>query len=292
MSRFEHISPERREIPMQPEAVENYFHPTRLIDTHRIAIDQLFDSDEAYAAFSDRFARFMASTPHAENIMSLANGELYYRSESFIPPYIDETKSNMLLVLGNPAPESIAMEAMFAYEGQKGRYHRFWRVLSDTGVLQFAEHPDQLDPQEKMNRLYTGEYDSPCNVFITPFYSFPTPPGGEWNGVAGVRRLFGSAFSQLEQQDLQRMQQLCQEHVRSGDAILAFQKDAFVNLAGTQSNPPAYNYRELLQRPLACSFAAEDGEAQLLCVLPTRLLHSKQTKNVLGTVARHGRYTS
>lgn len=180
----------------------------------------------------------------------------------------------------------MAMGAMFAYENHGKRHHRFWRVLDGAGVLQFSTDPDKLDPHTKMARLYAGEYDSPFNIFIVPFYSFPTPPGGEWNGVAGIRRLFGPAFPAVAAQDNERMQKFLDTYIKDGDSILAFQKDAFVALSGSQPIPAIYNYRNLLERPAVSEFRTRSGsDANLICMLPTRLLHSRQTKAALSSLA-------
>lgn len=266
--------------------MEYLLNSAELIDDCGFSWDELYSNPADKRAFLTRLHAFTDANPSAAEIVHVSDTGISYSSESYIPPVVDDTKPNLVLVLGNPAPESVAMGAMFAYENHGKRYHRFWRVLDEAGLLQFTRSPDTLDPHAKMKKLYAREYSSPFNVFIVPFYSFPTPPGGEWNGVAGIRRLFGNAFPTVATQDSKRVQTLFDTHLRDGDFVLAFQKDAFVALANTQSAPALYNYRNLLQGPAVSEFITGGGaHANLVCMLPTRLLHSGQTKKTLSRLA-------
>lgn len=266
--------------------MEYRLNSSELIDKCSFSWNELYKAEAEKQAFLRRFEAFTDADPAAREIVRISDFGINYSSESFIPPATDADKSNVVLVLGNPAPESVAMGAMFAYENHGKRYHRFWRVLDGAGVLQFGTDPDKLDPHAKMVRLYAGEYDSPFNIFIVPFYSFPTPPGGEWNGVAGIRRLFGNAFPAVAAQDNERMQMFLDTYIKDGDSILAFQKDAFVALSDSQPVPAIYNYRNLLERPAVSEFRTRSGaNANLICMLPTRLLHSRQTKAALSSLA-------
>ena len=269
--------------------MEYGLNQSELIDKCGFSWNELYSNPTDKQLFLDRLKAFTDSDPAAAEIIQVDDSGIIYSSESYIPPVVDDTKANLVLVLGNPAPESVAMGAMFAYENHGKRYHRFWRVLDGAGILRFSQDPDTLDPRSKMEQLYANEYDSPFNVFILPFYSFPTPPGGEWNGVAGIRRLFGSAFPRIAAQDKGRIQALFDAHLKDGDSILAFQKDAFVALSDTQPTPAPYNYRALLQQPAVSAFRTQAGvNANLICMLPTRLLHSHQTKEALSRLAIGG----
>jgi len=266
--------------------VEYRLNSSELIDKCGFSWNELYSNETDKQTFLDRLRAFTDADPAAAEIIDVSDFGINYSSESYVPPVIDANKANLVLVLGNPAPESVAMGAMFAYENHGKRYHRFWRVLDGAGILRFLQDPDTLDPHAKMERLYANEYDAPFNIFIVPFYSFPTPPGGEWNGVAGIRRLFGSAFPVIAAQDNERVQALFDAHLKDDDSILAFQKDAFVALSDSQPTPAVYNYRDLLQQPAVSVFRTRSGaNANLVCMLPTRLLHSHQTKGALSRLA-------
>lgn len=269
--------------------MEYGLNQSELIDKCGFSWSELYSDPTNKQLFLDRLRAFTDSDPAAAEIIQAGDFGITYSSESYIPPLIDDAKANLVIVLGNPVPESVAMGAMFAYENHGKKYHRFWRVLDGAGILRFSQDPDKLDPHSKMEQLYTNGYDSPFNVFILPFYSFPTPSGGEWNGVAGIRRLFGSAFPAIAAQDRGRVQALFDARLRDGDSILVFQKDAFVALSDTQPTPTPYNYRSLLQQPAVSTFHTQGGaSADLICMLPTRLLHSHQTKEALSRLAIGG----
>lgn len=266
--------------------MEYRLNSSELIDKCSFSWNELCSNETDKRAFLDRLQAFTGADPAAAEIIDVSDFGINYSSESYVPPATDANKANVVLILGNPAPESVAMGAMFAYENHGKRYHRFWRVLDGAGILRFPQDPDTLDPHAKMDKLYAGEYDSPFNIFIVPFYSFPTPPGGEWNGVAGIQRLFGSAFPVIATQDNERVQALFDAHLKDGDSILAFQKDAFIALSDSQEVPAPYNYKDLLQQPAISAFRSRSGaSANLICMLPTRLLHSRQTKGALSRLA-------
>lgn len=266
--------------------MEYHLNPSELIDKCSFSWGELYQRDADKQAFLKRLDAFTEADPAAEKIIRVSDFGINYSSESYVPPTVDPNKANLVLVLGNPAPESVAMGAMFAYENHGKRHHRFWRILDEVGLLRFPENPDMLDPHTKMEMLYANEFDAPYNTFIVPFYSFPTPPGGEWNGVAGVRKLFGSAFPAIAAQDTERVQAFFDTYIHDGDSILAFQKDAFVALNDTQEAPVPYNYRNLLQQPAISDFRTRNGaNANLICMLPTRLMHSGQTKGALSRLA-------
>ncbi|HTE22586.1 MAG TPA: hypothetical protein VK674_06120 [Candidatus Limnocylindria bacterium] len=266
--------------------IEYRFNESGLIDECSLSLTELYSDDSSREAFIGRFERLSVADPTIAQIAKVEDDEFRYRSESYIPPTIDPDKKTLVMVLGNPAPESVAMDAMFAYESNGARYHRFWKVLDSVGVLQFPQGPDELEPHEKMEKLYNNDYLSPFNLHILPFYSFPTAPGGEWSGVAGVRRLFADAFPDMETRDSSRMLEFLDQRLHDGDFVLAFQKDAYNALSKSQAEPVPYNYRGLLAQPAVSTFQTPSGEtATLICMLPTRLLHSHQTKETLSRLA-------
>lgn len=250
-----------------------------LIDTCELALGPLFTDDSERHAFMVRLREFIASNDTLPRIVNVHDKVLCYESESFIPPRLDPAKPNLFFVVGNPTPQSVALRAMYAHEGGgEGRQHRFWKVMHSTGVLRFSQHePDTYQPQEKMRRLYAGHYESPFNVHIVPFFSLPSPPGGRWGGVAGLRRLFGKEFQRLLSAELATVRGLIDTSVKPGDCVLVLQKDAYMALR--QPNAPAYDVK-LLSRAAIVSKYTHDN-VNLVCIPPTRLLYSRVTRSVL-----------
>ena len=181
---------------------------------------------------------------------------------------------------------------MYAYEAGGKRYHRFWNVLQRTDILRFDADPATLDPHEKMARLFSGQYASPFNVYILPFYSLASPPGGPWNGVAGLQRLFAEAFPLVEQYDAARVLTIFNGHFHDGDTILTFQKDVYVALQQHAKHSHPYDYKGLLTQPLISDLRTPSGASLAVgCLLPTRLMYSGQTGEALSRLAREGSLT-
>ncbi|MDQ2883693.1 MAG: hypothetical protein M3Y48_21680 [Actinomycetota bacterium] len=187
--------------------------------------------------------------------------------------------ASLFFVVGNPAPKSIAFRAMYAHEGASaGRQHRFWKVMHSTGILRFSQHdPDVHQPREKMQRLYAGLYESPFNIYIVPFFSLASPPGGQWAGVTGLRRLFGNEFQRIVSAELTAVRGLIDARTKPGDCLIVFQKDAYMALKPPQA---PVDDGSLLKRSAIVSKYTH-GTVDLVCLPPTRLLYSQVTQSVL-----------
>lgn len=259
--------------------LQRRFDRLSLIDTCELALGALFAHDAECQAFMVRLQEFIASDDSLSQIVDVRGNILGYESESFVPPALDPVKPNLFFVVGNPAPQSIALRAMYAHEGSgEGRQHRFWKVMHSTGVLRFSQRePDIYQPHEKMQRLYAGQYESPFNIHIVPFFSLASPPGGRWGGVAGLRRLFGKKFQCVMSAELAAVRGLIDASVNPGDCVLVLQKDAYMALR--QPDAPAYDASLLTTAAIVGEYSR--GTVGLVCVPPTRLLYSRVTQSVL-----------
>ncbi|MGH3794247.1 MAG: hypothetical protein ACRDSP_05105 [Pseudonocardiaceae bacterium] len=265
--------------------LQRTFDPGSLIDRCDLALTTLYSKHAERQRFVVRFQELIASDDSLLRVVEARRDVLSYESESFIPPQPDPAKPNLFFVVGNPAPKSVALRAMYAHEGggDKKRQHRFWKVLHTTSVLRFSQHdPDSYQPDEKMRRLYAGDYESPFNVHIVPFFSLPSPPGGPWGGVAGLRRLFGQQFQDVVYAELTAVRGLIDARAKAGDCVLVLQRDAYMALK--QPDAPPYDGLLLRNAPIASHYARS---VDLMCIPPTRLLYSRVTQSVLSTqVAR------
>ena len=100
-------------------------------------LSQLYKKSQERSSFDDRFEQFMASDPLNSEVTELKGDKLTYRTEEIIPDKVDSRKP-LLLLFGNPAPQSVIEEMFFASEG-KGKEHRIWSVLKKTGFLAFSK---------------------------------------------------------------------------------------------------------------------------------------------------------
>lgn len=143
--------------------------------------------------------------------------KLVYKTEGLIPK-INKNRLNILMVLGNPAIHSVAEGMFFSYEKTrakgKWREHRFWRALRDCDVLKFrrkVENPtcENIDKINNYKRdcLLNGEYDSDFNIFLLPYFSFPTPASGEYSGVDGITKAVGGdIFAKMKEFEFWRFE--------------------------------------------------------------------------------------
>lgn len=266
--------------------LQRTFDSRSLIDRCELALRILYPERIELQRFMARLQDFMTSDDSLLSIVGARRDSLIYESESFIPPQPDSARANLFFVVGNPAPQSVVLRAMYAHEGGgANRQHRFWKVLHTTGVLRFSQAgPDTHSPDEKMRRLYAGAYESPFNVHIVPFFSLPSPPGGPWSGVAGLRRLFGYQFQRVVAAELAAVRALMDGRVKAGDCVLVLQKDAY--LALKMPDAPVYNGPLLRSAPISSEYARM---VDLICIPPTRLLYSRVTRSVLSAqVSRTG----
>lgn len=94
----------------------------------------LLYKSEHRESFVKKWPEFLASHPDNKDVFSLDRDNLQYSSEQLIPRKIDERPA-LLLVLGNPATQSIKSGMFFSYERDK-KEHRFWKdILGPANIL-------------------------------------------------------------------------------------------------------------------------------------------------------------
>jgi len=193
--------------------------------------------------------------------------KLVYQTEVLVPR-MNKNRLNVLMVLGNPAVHSVAERMFFSYEKtrrkEKLREHRFWRALRDCEVLTF--YKDIKKPTHgnigminkyKRDCLLNGKYDSDFNIFLLPYFSFPTPASGECSGVGGITKIVGKdIFAKMREFEFQRFEGI----ILGNDIknVICFQKRALKEIKarakceqvnGTLNNPdyPVYKLGNALK---------------------------------------------
>jgi len=192
-----------------------------------IDLDLLFDTSCEKKRFEEKWDKFLESNPHNLKIFKKTGNRLYYSSEQLIPEKQDERPS-LLLVLGNPASQSVANGMFFSFEGN-GAEHRFWKaILKPSGILKLSY--DKNQPVDKLNKIRQKQlldlaYDSPFRIGLCVFITLPSAPGGPWGGVTGVQKLIGvRALRKLEQEETVRVFKLAEKFINSKGAVIAFRK--------------------------------------------------------------------
>ncbi len=173
-----------------------------------IDLCQLFDTKDERERFEGKWDEFLQSDRHNPNIFEKTGNRLYYESEQLIPEKQDD-RPPLLLVLGNPASQSVANGMFFSFEGN-GTEHRFWKdILKRSGTLKLSY--DKNLPVDELNeirkkQLFDLAYDSAFRIGLCVFITLPSAPGVPWGGVAGVQKLIGvRALRKLEQEESSRV---------------------------------------------------------------------------------------
>lgn len=189
--------------------------------------NELYSNPEEHHKFEDRLQEFL-KVDTCSQIIKYDDGIMSYLTESVIPIKQD-ARPPLLLLFGNPAPDSVRERCFFASVKGK-REHRFWTIMNKAGIISFKNTTNDINTF-RTNALFKLDYESPFRIGLAVFYSIPSPASAlKWNGVAGLRRLFGArALREIATCEKERVERIIKEFI--GDdgrgAVIAFQKDAY-----------------------------------------------------------------
>jgi hypothetical protein len=238
--------------------------------------------------FEHRWCDFAASDPDHADLFRRDDDMLIYPTESFLTRNVD-TRPSVLLVLGNPASQSVRAGMCFAFERGSQYEHRFWRALRSTGWLSFNE-PCLVEPDvaarnaQRRDQLLSGRYQSPFRLGIDVFFTFPSPASTpRWSGVSGLKTLFGShAFRLIATAERERLAQTIARFMMTPGAVVAFQRDAYEGLRANAAPPYA---APIARDGLLASPSTAGHPVPLFGAPPTRLAHTRAFHQVLHTYA-------
>jgi hypothetical protein len=192
-------------------------------------------------------------------------------ANNFHSLFLDE-RPHLLLVFGNPASHSVKAGCFFAFKD--GKENPFWKsLLCHAGILDFGlenEIEDVGANRRRLNRMLTGDYRSPFCFGLCVFISMPSRAGGEWSGVAGIRRLLGKrAWERVAEIESDRIINIARSFIKGDRVVVTFQRDAWENLR-SKSDPP-YAVIKAREGNLKGSLNSSEG-IRLIGAPPTRLL--------------------
>ncbi|MBA7505650.1 hypothetical protein ES706_04326 [subsurface metagenome] len=192
--------------------------------------EELYPNYEERRRFEGRLREFL-EVDNSSKIIQYKKGVLSDLTESAIPPKQD-SRPPLLLLFGNPAPDSVRHRCFFASEKGK-REHRFWPILEKAGIISFKNTAEDINTF-RTRSLFDLNYESPFRIGLAVFYSLPSPASDlKWGGVAGLRKLFGArAFREITLYEKKRVESLTQEFIGGNPhgAVIAFQKDAYLGV--------------------------------------------------------------
>lgn len=266
---------------------------------HALDLNALYPLTVARDRFEERWAAFIDQASEYSNLFEKRDDRLIFATESFVPQPID-SRIPVLLILGNPALQSVHAGMCFAFERGSQVEHRFWRALRSAGWLSFSDRGSVNGDVQERNAarraaLLGGTYESPFLIGIDVFFSFPSPASApRWAGVAGLVRLFGQpALRAIAEAERTRLATTIGAYVSDG-AVVAFQRDAYEYLRDPAARPysSAAARAGLLSSPLAANHLIP-----LFAAPPTRYAHTQAFRDALdgyrsqisGSGLRHAR---
>jgi len=233
--------------------------------------------------------------------VEINENSLVYDTEILIPAKKQQDRTNLLLVLGNPAIHSVSEGMFFSYERTRApgrwREHRAWKAFQDCGIVKFKEsdevdiHKPDVENIKAINAykqycLLNTEYESAFNIFMLPYFSFPTPASGKYNGVLGIKKLFGpELFRKTEELEFQRFKNIVLTH--NLKYVICFQKDSFneimerIETKGSRDHLTEYSNLQLYKICIGYIDDKDLHDIFLYQAPPTRRLLGKKGKEAL-----------
>jgi hypothetical protein len=215
-----------------PKSTLAYKQMNRVKLECKIHLDRLFPDRKSRNRFDDKWIDFIEDSCN-DDIYRLRGDTLSYESEQLIPTKTDG-RTSLLLVLGNPASESVKRGMFFATD-KDGKELRFWEhILEKSGLL--PRLPDKnlsalALNQSRKTQLSNFDKETKFRIGLSVFISMPSAAGGKWSGVAGIQKLLGSAaFRLIEKEETQRIISCAKKFVQNNGAVITFQKNAWENL--------------------------------------------------------------
>ena len=246
-----------------------------------INLDDLYQGISGYDRFRQRFGPFMQADPLAQDIITLEDGCLKYRTEHIHAKKSSGRKSILFLV-GNPAVHSVVTGIPFAYErGVNGREreHRFWGALRETG---YVDLPYDFSDEEKKRILFNADYDSEIIFNMEVFFTLPSTASGNKNashliqkrsGVQQLLALLGSkALSRIAHKEAERLKEIMSKY----DVVIVCQRNAYYGVKSSES--PEYAIANLRNQFIQTETR---NETLLYCIPPTYLFRTKKVLNQL-----------
>lgn len=284
---------------------------SKIIYTQKINLE--FLSEEARDDLNLRLAEYKKL--FGPNLRVRINkNSLAYDTETLIPIKKHQDRTNLLLVLGNPAIHSVSEGMFFSYERTRttGRWkeHRAWKAFQEGEIIKFKES-DKVNIHKptagninvinayKRHCLLNAEYESAFNIFILPYFSFPTPASGKYNGVSGIKKLFGTEFfREVKKLEFQRFKNIVLTH--NLKYVICFQKDSFTEIMEQietkcyEGHLAGYSNSQFYKKCIGYINGNNSHKIFLYQAPPTRRLLSKKGKEslywIMANITRKDRF--
>ncbi len=119
----------------------------------------------------------------------------------------------------------------FFFSEEKGKIHRFWKVLNNLGVVNIYFQENQEIETLKQNIIsgFSNQHNTKYSVSIDCFFSLPC------DSVATLKNIFGdSAFVNLCQLSKESFLERLKANTSRKPVIITFQKDVFTYFSSAE----------------------------------------------------------
>jgi len=247
-----------------------------------INTNELYSNPEEHHKFEGRLQEFL-KVDTSSQVIEYNDGIVSYLTESVIPIKQD-SRPPLILLFGNPAPDSVRRRCFFASVKGK-REHRFWAIIDKAGIISFKNTIDDIN-KFRTKSLFELDYESPFRIGLAVFYSMPSSASlPKWSGVAGLKRLFRvRAFRTITTCEKERVERIIKEFIGDGSrgAVIAFQKDAYLGVKSndTQERVVSKEGKWCIVEDQRCS------TERLFRMPPTRHMNAPWYVNFLRTIIK------
>jgi len=159
----------------------------------------------------------------------------------------------------------------FFFSEEKGKIHRFWKVLNNLGVVNIYFQENQEIETLKQNIIsgFSNQHNTKYSVSIDCFFSLPC------DSVATLKNIFGdSAFVNLCQLSKESFLERLKANTSRKPVIITFQKDVF----NTMSNGETVYSQDLAFNGI---LVFENSEYKLIGLPAMRWIYAENYKNTL-----------
>lgn len=244
------------------------------LGTYECELDlgELYKTDSELFKFNERWNIFLNSDHWNKKVLKRNGNKISYFHKSWVPEKIDN-KIPILIVAGNPAPQSTFEDVYYAFE-INGSEHRFWKVLRKLGFIDLPFDLKSMKPT-----FFELNYKSPFRIGIDVAFTFPSSAStSTWSGVQGLQKLFGvKAREKIFLSEKIRIHNLVSDFFKDTTAtIIAVQKDAYNMFA-----KDTYSLNKAVTGELSSKYNFKGKNFRIYGTPPTRWMYTTKMQSVL-----------
>ncbi|PIO04519.1 hypothetical protein COT48_00005 [Candidatus Woesearchaeota archaeon CG08_land_8_20_14_0_20_47_9] len=235
-------------------------------------LNALYKDETELEKFNKKWIAFLNSDHWNKKVFKRDGNTIKYSHKSWVPEKNDN-RIPILIVAGNPAPQSTSEDVYYAFE-TNGSEHRFWKILRKLGFIDLP-----FDLKLMKSTFFDLDYVSPFRIGIDVTFTFPSSASAQsWSGVQGLQKLFGvKALEKIFLSEKVRIQKLVTGFFKDNIVtIIAVQKDAYNMFAKN-----TYSLNKAVIGKLSSIYDLEGRDFRIYGAPPTRWMYTTKMQSAL-----------